>query len=436
MKKFSIFQITLLAVFGALAVSGVLIFAFAVGGGSKAALGPVTIWGTLPSGAFTTVLRQAADADSQLNQVTYVQKDPSTYQADLTQALASGKGPDLFLITQDYAIQDAGEIVPTPFKSFSQSQFESTFADVADSFIGTTGIEAVPIAADPLVLYWNKDMLSSAGYSQPPAYWDEISPMAQQLSTKDDAGSLIKSAIDFGEYQNVDNAKDVLATLILQAGGPITFYDNAGKLESDLVPKTGGTDVQQSTLNALRFFTQFADPSKDYYSWNRSLPDAQAAFAAGDLALYVGYASEEVQIERINPNLNFAATALPQIRGGARSLDTARVYALAAAKSGKNPSSALTVAYVLNEPTNAAALSTALGLPSPRRDLLGQTASGDPDLFNKMVIIGHSWADPDPEGTDTIFQAMIEDTTSGAVLISQAVSRADQQLSHLISQQQ
>lgn len=449
MKKLSIFQIALLAIFGAFAVAGVLIFALAVGGGKSTAIGPVMIWGTLDAGAFSTVLRQMADDNPNLNQVSYVQKDAQTYESYLTEALASGQGPDLFVMTVDYAVKDAGKIAPTPFSSFSRSQFENTFADAASPFIGPDGIEAIPIAIDPLVLYWNKDRISSSGYAQPPAYWDQLFAMAQKLSMKDDAGSLVQSAIAFGEYQNVDHAKDILATLILQAGGPITAYDNAGRLQSALVPK-GSSASSQATVSALRFFTEFADPSKDDYSWNRSLPQALSAFAAGDLALYVGYASEEAQIARMNPNLNFTLAPMPQIRGGERLLDTARVYGLAASKAGKNKNGARVVASTLASSVNAQALSTALHIPPARRDILEAGASAQipsqilsaADVCKGSSVIvcsvqmARSWMDPDPLETDAIFRAMIEDTVSGAVLISEAVSRADQQLTHLLNQQQ
>ena len=450
MKKFSMFQITLLAVFGALAVAGVLIFAFAVGGGNTAAVGPVTIWGTLDDNAFSAVLRQIADTDPSFNQVTYIQKDPPTYESELTDALASGRGPDLFVLSADYAVKDAGKIVSIPFGSFSQSQFKNTFADAADPFVGSTGIFALPIAIDPLVLYWNKDALSSAGYAQPPAYWDQLFGMAQKLSVKSETGLLSRSAIAFGEYRNIGHAKDILATLIQQAGGSITAFDNAGHLQSVLVPKAGSSGASQPAASALRFFTEFADPSKDDYSWNRSLPDAQSAFAAGTLALYIGYASEEPDIARMNPNLNFALAPMPQIRSSSDTLGTARVYGIAISKAGRNTNGASLVAYALVSASSAQALSTALRLPPARRDLLKASESAqipaalisNTDVCKGSSIIicsaqmARSWLDPDPVATDEIFRAMIEDTVSGAVLISEAVSRADQQIGRILNQQQ
>lgn len=433
MRKLSTFQLTLLVTFSALAVAGILIFALAVGGGNTNTIGPVHIWGTLDQTAFSAVIRQAAEGDGQLSQVTYQQKDPTTYETDLANAIASGTGPDLFLLRQDYAYKDMAKVAVIPFSSLSQSQFENTFVDSASPFIVQTGTLAVPVLADPLVLYWNKDLLASGGFSQPPQYWDQLFSMAKALSKKNDAGSIIKSGVAFGEYSNIGNAKDIVAMLMLQAGSPLTQYDSTGHLTAAIVPRTGGVS-SQAAESAVRFYTEFADPSKDHYSWNRSFVSAQQAFASGDVALYVGYATEKPLIAKMNPNLNFAAAAIPQIRNGTRSLDVARIYGFAAPKAGKNPSAAITVAYLLASQSNAGALSSATGLSPARRDLLSQRASGDADLFNKMVIISHAWVDPDPEATADIFRGMIEETTSGAQLVSAVVSRAEQQLGHLLGQ--
>jgi maltose-binding protein MalE len=448
MKKLSVFQIALLAGFGAFAVAGVLIFAFAVGGSSSTSLGPVKIWGTLDATEFSAVLRQAAEADPSLGQVTYVQKDAATYETDLTKALASGTGPDLFLLEQDYAFKDYAEIAFIPSTAITQDQFDNTFIEAASPLFSHNGALAIPLLADPLVLYWNKDMLASGGYTRPPQYWDELFAMARTVTVKDSSGGIKKSALAFGEYDNVDNAKDILTTLIQQAGGTLTSFDTAGHLVSALVPKTGtGAAAGES---ALTFYTQFADPSKDFYSWNRSLPDAKQAFSNGDLALYVGYASEENDIAKSNPNLNFGVAPLPQIRSAGTTMSAARVWGLAASRAGANPSSAITVAAALGTNVNSQAFSTATGIPSARRDVLSAAAQKgipsalvssddickgvDPVICSAQIA--RSWVDPDPDATNGIFRAMIEDTTSGAILVVQALQRADQQLTQLLNSSQ
>ncbi len=430
MKKLSMFQTILLVVFGGLAIAGVLVFSLAIGGGETNTVGAVRIWGTLDQGAFATVLRQAAENNAQLAQVTYEQKDPATYDNELTNALATGSGPDLFVMRQDYALKDAGRVTVIPLSALSQSQFEGTFIEASSPFLTPSGVVGVPLFADPLVLYWNKDVLASGGFAQPPKFWDELFTMSQKMTTKDDTGSIVRATIALGEYRNIRNAKDILATLILQAGGSITARDTTGRLTPALTPRTGNTT--QATASALRFYTEFADPSKNDYSWNRSLPEAQKAFAAGDLALYIGYASEDPFIARTNPNLNFAIAPLPQIRNSQSARNTARVYALAASRTSTNPNAAITAAFLLVSADIGKALSTALGIPSARRDIINQPATGNDDLFNKQAILAHSWLDPDPIRTAELFRAMIENTTSGSQLVTEAVQRGDQELGQIL----
>ena len=371
---------------------------------------------------------------SSLAGVSYVQKDPLTFDSTLTSALAAGNGPDLFLMTQDQALEDTGEVVVFPYTDISVTQYQNAFVQGADAFLVPSGIVALPIAADPLVLYWNKDMLATAGYSEPPKYWDQIFDMATKLTQRDDAGNIQKSAIALGEYRNIDDAKDILAALILQAGGTITAFDSTGKLSSAL-SKAGINNSEPAAETALRFYTEFADPSKSDYSWNGSLPEASQDFAQGNLALYIGYASEETLLKKENPNLNFAVAALPQVRNATHSVDVARVYGLAVTRTSKNIGGAKTVAETLAVTANSLAYANAFNLSSARRDVLAMQSTGDTSLFNAATIMSYSWTDPEPEKTGSLFQAMIDNTTSGSMLIGDAVGRADAQMTQVIGGQ-
>ncbi len=434
MKGLSGFQITLLAVFGACAVAGVLIFAIATSTAKNSSAGPVVIWGTVDGPAFTAMIENAANTYPALSGATYVEKDPSTYFSDITSALASGTGPDLFLMGAKDAFKDAGQVVLLPYTSVSVTQFQNAFIEAANPFLLPKGIAALPLAADPLVLYWNKDVLATAGYSQPPLYWDQIFDMATKMTHRDDAGTITKSAVALGEYQNIDDAKDILTALILQAGGSITTYDTIGRLTSAL-SKPGISATEPAALTALRFYVEFADPSKNDYSWNRSLPMASQDFAQGNLALYIGYASEEPTIKSENPNLNFAIAPLPQIRGSAHTTDIARVYGLAVARTSHNVAGAQAVAAALASTVNSEAFAKAFNLVSARRDVLAGAATGEQQLFNSETIISYGWTDPDPDKTSALFRDMIQNTTSGAMLIGDAVGRADAQMTQIIAGQ-
>ncbi|MFZ2555522.1 MAG: extracellular solute-binding protein [Minisyncoccia bacterium] len=454
----STFQIVVLSAFGTFAVAGVLIFAFLVGSNTSATIGEVVVWGTFDEAAFQTVLRQMAENDGRLRQVTYVQKNEDTYLTEITNALASGTGPDLFILRQDETVREAGKIFPVPYEQLSRENFRNLWVEAADPFLGPEGVMGIPFAVDPFVLYWNRDMLATGGIAKPPQYWEDMYEVTHAISKKTDAGTLTKSAIALGEYANVNHAKQILSMLIMQAGGRITGRDGAGTLMPSLTARTGETS--QPGESALRFYTQFSNPSTQDYSWNRSLPESRVAFAQGDLALYIGPASEEPLVRRLNPNLNFAiATSVPQIKNSTRTVDTGYAYAFAIPRASPNRQGALTAAFLLAGTEGSQSFSLAFGLASARRDILdsvigcdaclkspGSCAAqieaqcramqiqGNDVVFSRMALLVRTWEDPDPDETERIFRDMIESVTSGAARTVEAVQRAEQAMRQLTTQ--
>lgn len=444
--KMSSFQIILLSVFAAFAVAGILIFAFLVGSNANSSLGPVVIWGPFDDVAIQTIIRQLSDEDSRLRQVTYVRKSPETFNQELTNALASGSGPDLYIVRNDTTVIDAAKIAPIPYTSFPREQFESLFVEAVRPFLTDDGVLAVPLTVDPYVLYWNRDLLSAAGFAKPPVYWDEVFEMARTITDCqrvnassvntvvgcDETRSIKKATIAFGEFGNVEHAKDIIALLIMQAGGNITQRDSAGNLGPSLMARS--TDVAQPAESALSFYTTFANPSRDAYSWNRALPNSRTMFANGDLALYVGLASEASLVKRMNPNLNFAVAPIPQLRNLQKSTDMGIAYGFAVPRAAKNPAGALTAAFLLASPQASKAFATVVGQSSARRDVLAQGGQGNEDLFNRQTLIVRTWEDPNPVETERIFRDMIESITSGSAKVVESIQRAEQAMRQITGQ--
>ena len=438
----SSFQILILTFFGTFAVAGVLIFSFLVGSNTSATTGPVVVWGTFDESAFSAVLRQLVETDSRLRQVSYVQKEDATFKAELANSLASGTGPDLFIIRHDDAVSESAKILPIPYEQLSRDTFRNLWAEAADPFLGQEGVLGIPFAIDPFVLYWNRDMLSSAGIARPPQYWEDIYELVRAATKKNDGGTLLKSGIALGEYSNVNHAKILLGMLIEQAGGRVTLRDGAGNLMPGLTARVG--EAGQPGESALRFYTQFSNPTSPDYTWNRALPEARTAFAQADLALYIGPASEEPVIRRLNPNLNFAiATSVPQVRttDATRVVNGGYAYAFVVSRTPQNPGGqrtpkeklesqqgALTTAYILGGPEASQLLARAFGVASARRDVLSAPAQGNDAVFNKMALLARTWEDPNSAETERIFKDMIESVTSGAARPIEAVQRADQSM--------
>jgi ABC-type glycerol-3-phosphate transport system substrate-binding protein len=221
-------------------------------------------------------------------------------------------------------------------------------------------------------------------------------------------------------------AKDILATIMTQAGGSVTRRDENNELVSGFVNRTGQSGNPNES--ALRFFTEFSDSSKEDYSWNNSLPNSRAAFTAGNLALYIGYASEADLLRNANPNLSMGIAPLPQVREAKRALTMARVYGIALTRTGKNTQGAAVTALALAQAYPSSIFAQAFGVVSARRDVLSRGGEGHYSLFASSTIASFSWVDPHPRKTDSLFGDMIDSVVSGSARISEAITRADQEM--------
>ncbi len=404
-----------LALIGVLLLSGV-IPGFSLGGGEGPAA-PLLMWSDVPYEQMRELVYAISEQNKNLFSITYVEKSPAAYQNELLNALASGKGPDLWLLSQDLILKNKDKVFLIPFESFSKRAFKDIFIEEGELFLSNEGIVALPFVIDPMVLYWNRDIASAGGISLAPKTWDEFVNFAIKLTIRDNAGNIIQSGAAFGEFQNIDHAKDIISLLLLQTGNPIV---NPESLRSTL---SGGTEAaSQQAEGAVRFFTEFSDPAKTTYSWNRSLPTSKNAFIAGTLAYYFGYASEYVDISAKNPHLNFDVAEAPQIKGGRLRLTFGKMQGIAISKSSPNITQAAAASVQLIEKNSIAGLVKKTFLPPIRRDLLAEPVQ-DPvlNIFYKSAIQSRAWLEPNPETIDKMFRAMIESVLTGKKKISEAV---------------
>ena len=56
----------------------------------------------------------------------------------------------------------------------SERDFKNTYIEEGELYLAANGILGLPITVDPMVMYWNRDIFSSAAIAAPPSYWDEF----------------------------------------------------------------------------------------------------------------------------------------------------------------------------------------------------------------------------------------------------------------------
>ncbi len=429
MSKFNLIVIAILmalALIAVLMLSGV-IPGFSLGGGGGSAV-PVTMWGTIPYGQVSELIINLNDNNKNLFAITYIQKNPATYDEELIDALASGKGPDLWVLREDSILKNKNKIVPISFESFSERAFKDSFIGEGELFLSKNGIIALPFTIDPIILYWNRDLFTSADISQPPKSWDEFVSASPKMTLRDSGGNITQAGSALGEFKNIDHSQDIVSLLILQTNNPIV---DPVELKATLT-ESAGQPVNPAE-NAVRFFTEFSDPAKTTYSWNRSLSGSQKAFIAGTLAMYFGYASEYKDIAAKNPHLNFDVSEVPQIKNSSIKATFGRMEGLAVSKVSSSASAAMSAAIKLTEKNSIAKISGILFLPPVRRDLLSESAK-DPALsvFYKSAIMSKGWLNPEAQESLNIFRSLIEDTITGKKKISEAVRDASNKLNILL----
>lgn len=423
------FQIIVMAVFGFIALAGVVLFATFQGFSSGVALvGTVTIWGTLPAGTVNGTLGTFKQGHSEYANVSYVERPEQTFDTDLAEALASGNGPDLVLLSQEDLVAARGKLAMIPSSTISERDFRSTYLPIGELFLTNGGTFGVPFVVDPLVLYYNRPLIASAGAAQPPSTWEAVTGLTSVVNQQTDAQTVVRSLIALGTYDNIDNARAILSLLFLQAGHKITSQAS-GKLEADISDTIGETYGTRPAESALNFYTEFANPSKTVYSWNRSLPENRQAFLAGDLALYLGYASERREIEAANPNLDFDMAPAPAPSLSATRITYGRAYAFAVPRATKNGSGAVRVAMLLAGKDTAPAFARALGMAPARRDSLAPAANDiyEP-IYYSEALVARGWLSPAPADTDRIFATMVGNIASGKETVSSALSTASQSI--------
>ncbi|MEK7567151.1 MAG: extracellular solute-binding protein [Patescibacteria group bacterium] len=387
--------------------------------------GQISFWGTIPGATLAPVLSDFGQRFRNIK-VDYREIDSKIYIDELVQALASGQGPDVFILPQDQILKQKDILHFLDSGAYSLRVFKDNFADLAELYVQPEGITALPIQIDPLVLYWNRDLFRNAGQALPPKTWDEFLSSAKTLTIKS-GQKITQSGAAMGDFTNIKNAKDILALLMIQDGNKIVDPETLKPVFAERTAALSPAEV------ALLFFTSFSNPLKENYSWNRAQPEAIEAFGAGRLAMYLGFASDIEKISALNPHLNLAVGIVPQIKGGKLNATYGRSLALAISKQSQNKATALTFIYELTGLESQSLLAKNSFLAPSLRDLLAQKQERPEfGVFYESAIKSLGWLDPEPAETLAIWKEMAESVASGAKRINQATLDAQRKFETLM----
>lgn len=421
------------------------------------------IWGILDQDqALQEIFENYKKANPNIASIEYKKIATDTYQKELIDALASGQGPDIFLINNTWLSSFEDKIVPAPVdvKVVNEQKFRSNFVDVvANDFVVGGKIYAAPLAVNSLGLYYNKDLLNQAGISNPPADWNEFINDVIKLTKIDEWGNIVQSGAAIGTAYNINRSTDILNLLMLQNG--TTMIDDRGRV---------GFDDVSHGQNALNFYTQFAKSGSMNYTWNSSMHYSIDAFSEGRTAMMFNYPWNMKVISDKAPKLNFAIAPVPQFENSPR-VNYANYQAFVVAKN-KIPRSDsygdattnisnetrikeawMFLTYLTTKPDGtfvgqasgsgmggvidpnfdpAKSYLNKSGEPSARRDLI-ELQKIDPAIgvFATDNLIAKNWKQTDAISIESIFAEMIDQVNLGKSTVAEALDTAAKRVQNL-----
>ncbi len=341
-------------------------------------------------------------------EINYRELSPATYERDLINALASGVGaPDLFMFQSSWLPKHFDKVAPLSTDAVSLNNFANLFPTVVQQDFAPDGvIYALPLYVDTLAMFYNSDIFDNKKIAVPPKTWEEFEALVPKLRTLDKTGRLQKPAAAIGgSAKSINRATDILNLVMLQTGTKMVSEDFSA-----------ATFDSAEGLNALDFYTKFADSLDSAYTWNDSFTYSLDSFAAGETAIMFNYSHQIAFLREKSPFLNFRIAPMLQPRDRAQDVNWANYWGVAV--SNKTPLRGVAQDFALflaTNPDGAGKYLAASGRPPALRSLIAEYAAREPQLgiFANQALTARSWPQIDNVAVEDIFNEMIVSVLSG-----------------------
>jgi ABC-type glycerol-3-phosphate transport system substrate-binding protein len=356
------------------------------------------------------------------------------YERSLIDALASGTGPDIVMIHNTWLPKHGDKLKALPLTIPGQKQplltiqdYKTNIVDVAfNDFVLNNQIYGLPLYMDTLALFYNKDILNSAGITRPPQNWEEFNSDVETITRLDGSGQIVQSAAAIGTARNINRSTDLLSALMIQTGVRMTDANNQS---TSFSARVNNTPVGES---ALKYYTDFANPSIRTYTWNDVQHYSIDAFVEGKTAMMFNYSHEVEALKNKSSRLNFGVASMPQV-SSTDVRNYANYWGVGVTANSKFPNEAWKFATYLTSKEGAQSYLSATLRPSARRDLI-ELQRNDLDLgvFAVQALSARSWYQIDNTAIETIFADMIDDVNFGRSSVKDSLENAESRVNVLM----
>ncbi len=427
----STLKYVIMAVFIGLGIAAVLVWAGIVPGlgggssnsGSTIKRAELTAWGTTDDAVQFNTLVKSYQVLNPGVKISYEKKSLESYEEELIRAFASGKGPDIFALHNTWLAKYGDLLAPAPQELIPQADLKGTMVDVvARDFMAADALYGVPLAVDTLALYYNTDLFNSAGIVFPPNNWDEFVKDSRLLTKRKPNGDIAISGAAMGAGKNVSYSPDILALLMLQYG--TSFINAAGSVNFGALGGSG--NMLNPAEAALDFYTSFAKPTNQNYSWFKgSAFTSEDLFAQNRVGMLFGYAGTRGDLIKKSPRLQFAVAPVPQVKNAVFNKNYAQYWGYGVYKNTKNKQAAWEFLRYLLTPQIQEYYGTAMQKASVVRSVIAkQQQIPDLKVFADQALTAVSVNRIDFALLRSVFTQMIESQVSGDQSLRQSLQNA------------
>jgi multiple sugar transport system substrate-binding protein len=381
------------------------------------------------------------------------------FEHELLSALAVDRGPDIFSINSTWLKDYMDKIKPMPSQvtipymvtrgtikqevytenrtkaTLTYKNIKDLFPDiVAENQIVNGQVYGLPLSIDTMALFYNRDLLNNTGLINPPKTWTEFQNQVIKMTKLSTDGKILQAGAAIGTADNVSRSSDLLNLLMLQNGSQMVDANN--KIYFNRIPQ--GLSINPA-IQALEFYTSFASPAKQVYTWNNDMQDSLREFMAGKVAFFFGYAYQIPTIKAQAPGLNFGVTQMPQIQEISEStvfkpVNFANYWIETVSNKTSHPDEAwdLVIYMTSRKDVNTKYLAKARK-PAALKELIPQQAE-DIELapFANQILTAQSWyKGHNVLAAEEIFKSMIRQSLNSTLPSKEIVSQAASQMNYI-----
>jgi multiple sugar transport system substrate-binding protein len=439
------------------------------------------VWGLFDdSDVMAKAINEYKRRNTLVKEINYKKLTVDSYENDLRDALASGNGPDIFLIHNSWFAKHQDKLATAPETVVNAKQVQDSFVDVvSQDFVKESKVYALPLSVDSLALYYNKDILNQAGVSTPPKTWAEFDDAVMKITKVDAFGNIVLSGATMGASSDasagegkINRATDILTAIMMQAGAEMSdSQGNSATFAESTQKSLAASDQVPPGQAALSYYTKFSNRDNREYSWNSTMHNSVDSFIEGQSAMTLNYSWLIPRIESKAPKLNLGISTIPQNidkSGNGLNLNFANYWGFAVSKNkvaqidpNSTSSGALAtndqrvgeawrfIRYLTMSPSlsqdadfkvaqdpkydPAAEYAETQKKPAARRDIIEKQKS-DITLapFAEGNLVAKSWTQPDNLAVERIFDTMIDNVSLKNVDPRKAIEQAQKDVNLLI----